>query len=62
MRWTEFNEAEAAISFEGAYRKGWYDVAPDGCFVMIERAVPPPARINVVFNWVEELKRLVPTN
>ena len=38
-----------------------YDVAPDGRFLMIqEPQEPTPFRINVVLNWSEELKRLVP--
>ena len=42
-----------------------YDVAPDGRFVMIPLAGSPtaePRGIVVVQNWVEELKRLVPSN
>lgn len=35
-----------------------YDVASDGRFLMVQEA--PPTRINVVLNWFEELKRLVP--
>ena len=40
-----------------------YDVAPDGQrFVMIkESEEPQEGQINVVLNWFEELKRLVPT-
>ncbi len=40
-----------------------YDVAPDGRFLGIRNINPdPPAnQINVVLNWHEELKRLVPT-
>ena len=43
-----------------------YDVARDGRFLMIQRdgateASNSPARIIVVQNWFEELKRLVPT-
>lgn len=39
-----------------------YDVTPDGEFLMIERGESdsPPTQINVVLNWFEELKRLVP--
>ena len=40
-----------------------YDVARDGRFLAV---VPdqnaPPAPVNVVVNWFEELKRLVPSN
>jgi eukaryotic-like serine/threonine-protein kinase len=42
-----------------------YDVAPDGQRFLAIRNVnpePPVNQINVVLNWVEELKRLVPTN
>jgi Tol biopolymer transport system component len=41
-----------------------YDVLPDSQqFVMIrEDALPAPTRINIVLNWFEELKRLVPTD
>jgi hypothetical protein len=40
-----------------------YDVARDGRFVMVQEGAPapPPAQLNVVLNWYEELKRLVPT-
>ncbi len=41
-----------------------YDVAPDGQrFVMIEEGESEPAvtQLILVQNWVEELKRLVPT-
>jgi Tol biopolymer transport system component/predicted Ser/Thr protein kinase len=41
-----------------------YDVLPDSQqFVMIRQdALPAPTKINVVLNWFEELKLLVPTN
>ena len=54
-----------ALLFEGTYelterRTPNYDVAPDGKrFLMIE-GQPAPTQINVVLNWFEELKRLVP--
>ncbi len=40
-----------------------YDVAPDGQrFVMIKESEEQQVgQINVVLNWFEELKRLVPT-
>jgi serine/threonine-protein kinase len=41
-----------------------YDVTPDGQrFLMVKDSAldAPPTRINVVLNWFEELKRLVPT-
>ena len=55
------------VLFEGPYfitRGGIpmsYDVSPDGRFLMI-RSDPAPTHLNVVLNWFEELKRLVPTN
>ena len=42
-----------------------YDVSQDGQrFLMlkpVEKEQAAPAQINVVLNWTEELKRLVPT-
>ncbi len=42
-----------------------YNISPDGQrFLMIKEADAEewPGQINVVLNWFEELKRLVPTN
>lgn len=40
-----------------------YDVAPDGRFLMIQDPQEPiPLQINVILNWFEELKRLVPAD
>jgi hypothetical protein len=40
-----------------------YDVAADGRFLGVLRdSTVPQAPVNVVLNWHEELKRLVPTN
>jgi hypothetical protein len=39
-----------------------YDVAPDGRFLMLKAAVPDRLQVDVVLNWFEELKRLVPTD
>jgi len=40
----------------------YYDISPDGQhFLMIEEVPAKQAQINVVLNWFEELKRLVPT-
>ena len=58
------------LLFEGRYRGGQrygrtYDLAPDGeRFLMIQDGEPPPPQpqYNIVLNWFEELKRLVPTN
>jgi len=39
------------------------DISPDGQrFLMIKIEQQEGAHINVVLNWFEELKRLVPTN
>ena len=49
--------------FTGLDRGGiGYDVAPDGQhFVMLQFPVATSSHVNVVFNWFEELKRLMPT-
>jgi len=40
----------------------YYDISPDGQrFLMIKRE-QAPAQINIILNWFEELKRLVPTD
>jgi hypothetical protein len=56
----EFRVIEYKELFETInYRN--YDVAPDGRFLMIqEPQEPTPLGINIVTNWFEELKRLVP--
>jgi hypothetical protein len=41
-----------------------YDIMPDGTFVTVlppDSAGRPAEQINIVLNWFEELKRLVPT-
>ncbi|MHC4684580.1 MAG: protein kinase domain-containing protein [Planctomycetota bacterium] len=38
-----------------------YSVAKDGRFLMIQEDLAPGTQINLVVNWFEELKRLVPT-
>jgi Tol biopolymer transport system component len=63
-----FSVGKPRVLFEGSYvttqftpGKPYYDISPDGQrFVMIRAA--GEAQINVVLNWFEELKRLVPTN
>ena len=63
----EFGIGKPQPIFEGQYAQGgWarpnYDVAPDGQrFLMIKQEQTEGAQINVVLNWFEELKRLVPT-
>ena len=62
-----FSVVKPRLLFEGSYvfsqfspGKQYYDISPDGQqFVMIKEA--GQAQINVVLNWFEELKRLVPT-
>jgi Tol biopolymer transport system component len=56
----------AKMLFEGGFI-AWepntprtFDVAPDGRFLMIEPTATNAQRFNVVLNWTEELKRLVP--
>ncbi len=50
-----------SVFFRGSGLVG-YDVAPDGQrFVMLQHPDPASSQINVVLNWFEELKRLVPT-
>jgi hypothetical protein len=55
------------VVFEGHYRVSdagvaGYDVSSERRFLMIEsKASQVATRINVVLNWTEELKRLVPT-
>jgi len=57
---------EAAMSVQGVGVRP-YDIAPDGRFFIIrsvqtEGGSGTPSNIIVVLNWLEELKRLVPTN
>jgi hypothetical protein len=62
-----FHEAKPKVLFEGHYasdptRIRNYDVAPDGQrFLMIKPSEQElkSTQINVVLNWVEELKRRV---
>jgi serine/threonine-protein kinase len=65
-----FVAANPRVVFEGRYVGGFgrnYDVSPDGQrFLMIKDARPAderaaPQQLVVVLNWLEELKRLVPT-
>ena len=60
--------SEPTLLFDGPYisRAGElggsqsYDVAPDGRFLMVKRDLSSGPLV-VVLNWVEELKRLVPS-
>ncbi len=65
----EFTRGTPQRLFTGRYNdhgvpgNAAYDVSLDGTqFVMVKRSVPDAAQINVVLNWFEELKRLVPTD
>ncbi|MGH9461028.1 MAG: TolB family protein [Vicinamibacteria bacterium] len=67
----ELAPGRPTLLFEGRYRSGVaggnpvtnYDVARDGRFVMVRAEEGSgPTQINVVLNWFEELKRLVPTD
>ena len=58
----------ARLVFEGRYQvadagAAGYDVSADGRFLMIQSKVPeqPATHINVVLNWFDELKGLVPS-
>ena len=60
-----FTSEPPQVLFEGNYLQGnrpSYDVGVDGRFLMIKAAGQEegPGQINVVLNWFEELKRLVP--
>jgi len=62
----EFRVTRYELLFESPYlcrvNRVDYDVAPDGRFLMIQDSQEPtPVSVNVVLNWFEELKRLVPT-
>ena len=66
-----FTPGTPGVLFEGTYRTGLgrsYDVAPDGQrFLMITAGggaedTSATASIVVVQHWLEELRRLVPTN
>jgi eukaryotic-like serine/threonine-protein kinase len=66
-----FSAGKPKVLFEGKYEATLvsdanYDVSPDGQrFLMLKRSQTEetaPTQINVVLNWHEELKRLVPSN
>jgi Tol biopolymer transport system component len=57
-----FAAGKPRLLFEGRF--GGYDVSQDGQrFLMIQAVEPelPATQINLVLNWFEELKRMVPT-
>ena len=63
-----FTAGRPAVLFEGSYVASTfplagvtYDVTPDGKrFLMLKEQATSTTHINVVVNWFEELKRLVP--
>ena len=63
-----FSAGSPRLLFEGHYHyspyvTSGYDVSPDGQrFLMVQPGGPDqtPTQIQVVLNWVEELKRKVP--
>jgi Tol biopolymer transport system component len=62
-----FEPAQPKFLFERHFLGGLaakqktYCAAKDGRFLMIQEDIAPGMQINVVVNWFEELKRLVPT-
>ena len=62
-----FHHGTPKLLFEGAYwrigARAGYDVTPDGQkFLMIKAGEQQATELNVIQNWFEELKCLVPTN
>ena len=62
-----FSHGTPQLLFEETYlyngRRAVYDVTPDGQkFLMIKLGEQRVAELNVILNWFEELKRLVPTD
>lgn len=64
----DFEAGKPRLLFEGnyAWQSEWfrnYDISADGTrFVMVEALETPPAQIDVVLNWMEEVQRLVSGN
>jgi len=63
-----FRAGSRSLLFKETYLSGniggaFYDVTPDGQkLLMVQMQDTGSTQINVVLNWFEELKRLVPTN
>ena len=63
-----FTASRPRLLFEGRYEVSFlvsgmrfYDVSPDGRFLMVKSDTPTtPRQLHLVVNWFEELKRLVP--
>jgi len=66
---TTFSRGNPEVLFEGSYVRSryggitpYYDISLDGQrFLMIKQEQEEEPQINVILNWTEELKRLVPT-
>ncbi len=62
----EFTAAQPTLLFKGRYTidrlKTNYDISRDGQKFLMIKAPETINQINVVLNWFEELKRLVPTD
>ncbi len=62
-----FKAETPRLLFEGAYNYGrpsWspnYDISPNGETLLMVKEELGTNQINVVLNWFEELKRLVPS-
>jgi serine/threonine-protein kinase len=63
-----FNAGRPQVLFEGSYVSSpfdpefqYYDISPDGKRFLMLKEAEQEAPINIVLNWFEELKRLVPT-
>jgi hypothetical protein len=55
-----FREREPIELFEAPWSLVEFDTAPDGRgFIMIRRAEPAAARLHVILNWADEVKRRV---
>ena len=66
---SSFSAGKPKSLFQGLYQptpilESNYDVGPDGRFLMIKPGgeEQAPTQVNVVLNWFEELKRLVPVS
>jgi len=67
---TTFSRGNPEVLFEGSYVRSryggitpYYDISLDGQrFLMIKQEQEEEPQINVILNWTEELKRLVPTD
>jgi len=61
-----FTTGSPVVLFTGRYTIGGpvanYDISPDGQRFLMIKQEEGPGQINVVQNWFEELKRLVPTD